>query len=234
MTIEDLLRLRHEHLKQPKRKHRKSHGNIGFHELNRIVSNRWKSLTESEKEIFEQQALLEKEDHARRVKEWEAQQKATRGVTQFVVDRRESSFGSTSAAHNSFGDLSIGDLTLGIFSEASQSISGASHGSASNLWQSNLSHPGPANLSFTETSSLQVARVATPRHHVANTIEPSSFHDILPCTTAQQHPAQIRSQDLFTRASTPVQLGGSATSSRPMWADLSAPLDPSEMDHIFD
>jgi hypothetical protein len=45
---------------QSRRKHRKTHGKVGFAEMAKIVGNKWKSLDTTTKQAFEQQAELEK------------------------------------------------------------------------------------------------------------------------------------------------------------------------------
>lgn len=47
-------------LGKPKRKHRKSHGVIGFRELARLVAQKWKKLDDSIKNLFEERAQIEK------------------------------------------------------------------------------------------------------------------------------------------------------------------------------
>jgi hypothetical protein len=85
VTVEELVRARREHKTKPKRLHRKTHGKIGFMELNRRIGKRWKKLTASEKAIFQEQALLETKDYDNKFQEWRAYdeaQAATRGVVQ--------------------------------------------------------------------------------------------------------------------------------------------------------
>jgi HMG-box domain len=54
----------------PKRSHRKSHGIISFHDLSRVVARRWKTLDDAAKEIFNQQANVEKMVYKRAMDEW--------------------------------------------------------------------------------------------------------------------------------------------------------------------
>jgi HMG (high mobility group) box len=54
----------------PKRSHRKSHGIISFHDLSRVVARRWKTLDEAAKEIFHQQANIEKMAYKKAMDEW--------------------------------------------------------------------------------------------------------------------------------------------------------------------
>jgi hypothetical protein len=54
---------------KPKRKHRKAHGKIGFAELARTVAAKWKKLHISEKAMFEDCAIMEKQRYAQEKKE---------------------------------------------------------------------------------------------------------------------------------------------------------------------
>lgn len=55
---------------QPKRKHRKSHGKISFAELARTIANKWRALTQVDRDIFEQRAAMEKARHHTEVIDW--------------------------------------------------------------------------------------------------------------------------------------------------------------------
>ena len=85
IAIDDLLRIRSEHKTSGKRSHKKKHGLIGFHDLNRIIIKRWKELSRDKKEIFQQQAEEEKEEYAIRLELWEQQERASYGISSFVV-----------------------------------------------------------------------------------------------------------------------------------------------------
>jgi len=121
VSREDLVRIRKEHKTNPKRKHRKSHGKVGFQELNRIVSNRWKNLPESEKFIFVEQAGLEKQEYIRKLRDWEAQEKATGSASHFLVRRASAASESNTSGDESIGDMSFGEMTLNSGEKESQS-----------------------------------------------------------------------------------------------------------------
>jgi HMG-box domain len=57
-----------------KRRHRKSHGIIGFAELARTIANRWKSLDESQKMLYEEKAAIEKEKYRASIVAWGSSQ----------------------------------------------------------------------------------------------------------------------------------------------------------------
>lgn len=53
-----------------KRKHRKSHGKIGFESLAKTIANKWKTLDKASKRPFEQQAKREKAIYAQKLQAW--------------------------------------------------------------------------------------------------------------------------------------------------------------------
>lgn len=55
---------------KPKRKHRKSHGKITFAELARCIANKWKILTDQQKDLLLERAGLEKARYLRELEEW--------------------------------------------------------------------------------------------------------------------------------------------------------------------
>ena len=74
MTRDELLQTIKEHKAKGKRAHRKTHGKISFRELARTIASRWKKLDKNDKDLLEQAALLEKEEHAVLIKEWNSRQ----------------------------------------------------------------------------------------------------------------------------------------------------------------
>jgi HMG (high mobility group) box len=60
--------------KPVKRRHRKSHGMIGFAELARTIAEKWKALDNSQKMIYEDKAAIEKSIYRAKVSEWEVTQ----------------------------------------------------------------------------------------------------------------------------------------------------------------
>jgi HMG (high mobility group) box len=59
-------------LPKPRRKHRKTHGKIGFAELAKAIATNWKNLDVEQREIFERQAAVQKEKYMEAVKMWAA------------------------------------------------------------------------------------------------------------------------------------------------------------------
>ena len=53
-----------------KRKHRKSHGKIGFESLAKTIADKWKTLDKASKRPFEQQAKREKAIYAKKLQAW--------------------------------------------------------------------------------------------------------------------------------------------------------------------
>jgi len=59
---------------QAKRKHRKTHGKIGFADMARTISSKWKSMDPEEKKPFEVQAATEKQKYLIALEEWKKEQ----------------------------------------------------------------------------------------------------------------------------------------------------------------
>ena len=57
---------------QAKRKHRKSHGKIGFAEMAKKIGQEWKSLDRTEKEVFEEDARSRKEAYKKAMKAYKS------------------------------------------------------------------------------------------------------------------------------------------------------------------
>jgi HMG (high mobility group) box len=55
-----------------KRQHRKTHGKVGFNELTKIISEKWKKLPSATKELFEERAVVEKEKYMKENKQWKS------------------------------------------------------------------------------------------------------------------------------------------------------------------
>ena len=62
-------------LGKPKRKHRKSHGVIGFRELARLIAQKWKKLDNTVKELFEERAQIEKALYQKEIDALQSMQK---------------------------------------------------------------------------------------------------------------------------------------------------------------
>jgi hypothetical protein len=68
------LALEFEITDQTRRKHRKTHGKIGFAEMARLVGQRWKKLDTATKQGFEEQANGEKERYVEHLEVWKKAQ----------------------------------------------------------------------------------------------------------------------------------------------------------------
>lgn len=56
---------------KPKRKHRKSHGKIGFADLAKMIANNWKALPDHYRILFEKHASSQKEEYVVAVQQWQ-------------------------------------------------------------------------------------------------------------------------------------------------------------------
>ena len=77
VTEEQLHIICQHHHKKEKRRHRKSHGKIGFAELARTIANKWKQLNEQDRQIFHDKARLEKDRYQIELHDWNEKQKRT-------------------------------------------------------------------------------------------------------------------------------------------------------------
>jgi hypothetical protein len=62
--------------KKEKRRHRKTHGVIGFADLARAIANRWKTLDKPSRRVYDDCAAIEKARYQREVAEWVKRQEA--------------------------------------------------------------------------------------------------------------------------------------------------------------
>jgi hypothetical protein len=71
VNLEDVLfRVKHT-LKPTKRRHRKSHGMIGFAQLAKTIPEKWKVLRSYRKAVYEAKAAIEKGKYSEQLDEWE-------------------------------------------------------------------------------------------------------------------------------------------------------------------
>ena len=66
----------YEIIDQSKRKHRKTHGKIGFAEMAKNIGEKWKNLDPSERKVYDDEAHLQKEAYSKAMKEYKARKKA--------------------------------------------------------------------------------------------------------------------------------------------------------------
>lgn len=76
ITSQDVLRVSHENRLKLKRPHRKVHGKIKLLDLTRCIADRWNKLSPSSRKIFEDQALVEKEEYERNLQLWDKETEA--------------------------------------------------------------------------------------------------------------------------------------------------------------
>jgi HMG (high mobility group) box len=92
---------------QAKRKHRKTHGKIGFEEMAKSVGQKWKNLDEASRSIFEREAAIEKEKYNEAMGEYsKMKRKSSLPDITAVQDTNNSSSGTNrtdlvGAQHNS-------------------------------------------------------------------------------------------------------------------------------------
>ncbi|CAJ1945673.1 unnamed protein product [Cylindrotheca closterium] len=79
-----------------RRIHRKTHGKVGFAEMARSIGSKWKSLPDSDKEVFVKQASKEKERYAKELSLWKEQQK--------VKEQQQQEMANSIAASNAHND----------------------------------------------------------------------------------------------------------------------------------
>lgn len=110
LTPEQFIRIRQDHVTKPKRVHKKTHGKIGFLELNRLIASSWKVLPQSDKAIFYYYAQLEKQDYTKKVKSWKREDmkkkkairksdKSNRRTLQPATPQRDQSIEGASQSH---------------------------------------------------------------------------------------------------------------------------------------
>jgi hypothetical protein len=71
--------------KAKKRRHRKSHGKIGFADLAKTIAEKWKTLDAESRKVFEACAAKEKERYQREIKEWKAYKKSEQAADEAAV-----------------------------------------------------------------------------------------------------------------------------------------------------
>jgi HMG (high mobility group) box len=91
---------------QAKRKHRKTHGKIGFEEMAKNVGQKWKDLDEETKSSFEREAAIEKDKYNRAMEEYNRKKRQTEKTGTNEVEDNSS---SAIVSHLSIGGLA-GDI----------------------------------------------------------------------------------------------------------------------------
>ena len=143
VTMKDVKRIAEQHKSKKKRQHRKSHGLITFQELSRIIANRWRELPMAERQLFEDQAAVEKEERMVLVHEWEIKEKALRAqgnkdvsseaVISQVVKQSQVSMTKDSAMHQQDKSLFTLAQSNEVLPSGVASSDAARHRSASSL-----------------------------------------------------------------------------------------------------
>jgi hypothetical protein len=65
-------------LEKPKRKHVKTHGQIAFVDLSKMIATRWKSLDRKDREVFDKQASLIHAEYTIRLAQWKKKNKSNK------------------------------------------------------------------------------------------------------------------------------------------------------------
>lgn len=71
--------------KTTKRRHRKSHGKIGFADLARTIAEKWKTLDPESRKVFEACAAKEKERYQKEITEWKARKKTEAAADEAAI-----------------------------------------------------------------------------------------------------------------------------------------------------
>ncbi|KAL7573326.1 hypothetical protein ACA910_011689 [Epithemia clementina (nom. ined.)] len=175
ITLEDLKHVRDEHKRKGKRVHRKTHGKISFRELARTVANRWKQLDENTRKLLDQQALEERNEHAKLNKEWlkmknrdaaaAAREEQTTNVTastQLLVLSNQLSLAQRLQQHDEIqGLVALQNLRCQIMAQI-DALSGIIHGDR----QATSRYHAVSTATF---PSVINAEAATPNHHQLST-----------------------------------------------------------------
>ena len=92
--------------KTKKRRHRKSHGKIGFADLARTIAEKWKTLDSESRKVFDECAAKEKERYQKEIAEWKARKKTEAAAdeaavkNQFAMNREALIYGSRSSMND--------------------------------------------------------------------------------------------------------------------------------------
>jgi HMG-box domain len=105
-----------------KRKHRKTHGMIGFADLARTIAKGWKNLSAEDRVVFEERAAIEKESYRTVVEEWQEKQLKARDDK-----KKEGSVQLNNSTHSQT-DVST-QLSLSTSKSMSNSNSSSNHNS---------------------------------------------------------------------------------------------------------
>jgi hypothetical protein len=68
--VQNIVKLQKWNHNHRKRQHRKTHGKISFHDLSRVVAENWRNLDETYKDVFNQQAAIEKSIYKKEMDQW--------------------------------------------------------------------------------------------------------------------------------------------------------------------
>ena len=94
-TMEDIKRITLQQKTKKRRKHRKTHGRIGFQELSKIIAIRWRELPEEHRELFETQARIEKDERDAKLRSMadgdDSHSDTSRGSSPSLSDRQGTS-----------------------------------------------------------------------------------------------------------------------------------------------
>ena len=74
VTLEEVQAVALQQKVKKRRKHRKTHGLIGFQELSKRIAARWKEIPPWERKLFEYQAMVEKHERDAELKRWKEEQ----------------------------------------------------------------------------------------------------------------------------------------------------------------
>jgi len=131
--------------KPKKRRHRKSHGKIGFADLARTIAEKWKTLDAESRKVFEACASKEKERYQREIKEWKAYKK-TEAAADEAAAKNQIAMSHADLLYGSRGMMDTGLNNRDLADMRSLESSG---------WSSRAMNDGAAMMSNNQASSYQ-------------------------------------------------------------------------------
>lgn len=93
--------------KTKKRRHRKSHGKIGFADLARTIAEKWKNLDAESRKVFEACAAKEKERYQKEITEWKAIKKTEAAADEAAL-RTQIAMNQEALGYSSRGGMNDG------------------------------------------------------------------------------------------------------------------------------
>jgi HMG (high mobility group) box len=109
--VQNIVKLQKWNHHHRKRQHRKTHGKISFHDLSRVVADKWRNLDEKYKDVFYDQAAIEKTLYKKEMDQWimkqmnQKQYNTNTTVSKIKIDKQNSTRKATADKVNSSPDI---------------------------------------------------------------------------------------------------------------------------------